>query len=77
MHKWQRKTANEIGDGLGPDQDKDGMFDTYFMIASNQNEPEQGVDAFAELRSPFFKSTEHPVECFSFWFYFGVSFFFS
>ena len=44
------------------------------MIAANENENGEGADEYAELRSPFFKSTEHPVECFSFWFYFGVRF---
>ena len=44
------------------------------MIAVNENEAGPTDDTAAELRSPFFKTTEHPVECFSFWFYFGVSY---
>ena len=54
--------------------DKGGKGDTFFMIAANENENGEGADEYAELRSPFFKSIEHPVECFSFWFYFGVRF---
>ena len=76
LHKWKRKTADEIGETPGPDQDKDGKADTYFMIAVNENEAGASDDTAAELRSPFFKTDEHPYECFSFWFYFGVSIFF-
>ena len=69
---WERKTANGIGDGLGPDEDLEGNKDKFFMIASKSKD--SGTDnQVAMLRSPLFESKDHPIECFSFWYYFGVS----
>jgi hypothetical protein len=48
--------------------------DKRFMMASDQVGGSEGMaGARTELKSPIFKGNEHPLECFSFWFYFGVS----
>ena len=40
------------------------------MIASNAIAgPADPKNVFAKLESPFFKASQHPVECISFWFY--------
>ena len=67
---WQRKTAKEIGDGLGPDADLEGNSEKFFMIAT-KNKEEGTNNNFAKLKSPLFESKDHPIECFSFWYYFG------
>ena len=43
------------------------------MIVSNKLEgATSDLVAVSELKSPYFLSTEHPVECFSFYFIFGI-----
>ena len=69
---WQRKTAKEIGDGLGPDADLEGNKEKFFMIAT-KNKDDGTNNNVAKLKSPLFESQDHPIECFSFWYYFGVS----
>ena len=54
----------------GPDTTFDGDLANHFAIAGNIGD--SADEGFASLKSPFFESFEHPVECFSFWFYFGV-----
>ena len=47
---------------------------TYFMIASNIDDGGEHPEiAVANLKSPAFKTSQHPLECFAFWFYFSVS----
>ena len=79
IHRWERHTATELQEQNrpGPIGDLGGDPSTYFMIASNSNDDggEHPEIAVANLKSPLFKSTEHSLECFAFWFYFGVSYF--
>lgn len=42
------------------------------MIASFLSSSAKETESFASLKSPFFDSTQHPNECFSFWFEFGA-----
>ena len=56
----------------GPDQDYVGDKKGRFMIASIYRDNATVENEFAWLRSPLYKSSEHPVECFNFWFNFGV-----
>ena len=70
--KFQRHTADQIGDKPGPNNDYQGKTDKFFMIASQEVEA-GNPNTIARFRSPKFKKDEHPVECFSFWFNFGVS----
>jgi hypothetical protein len=45
----------------------------HYMIVSNKLEgATSDLVAISELKSPYFLSTEHPVECFSFYFIFGI-----
>ncbi len=45
------------------------------MLASDFAGGAEGLStAVTQLKSPLFKGNEHFLECFSFWFYFGVSF---
>ena len=71
-HKWERKTVEELSgeSRAGPDTTFDGDLANHFAIAGNIGD--SADEGFASLKSPFFESFEHPVECFSFWFYFGV-----
>lgn len=55
---------------VGPDTTFNGNLDNRFAIAGNVGDSPD--EAFASLKSPLFESFEHPQECFSFWFYFGV-----
>ena len=72
-HKWLRRTGNEIADEPGPDADFQGNNEKYFLIATNNGKTDDVESSEADLRSPYLNSTEHPYECFSFWFQFGVS----
>ena len=71
-HKWERKTVEELSgeNRIGPDTTFNGNLDNRFVIAGNIGDSTD--EAFASLKSPNFESFEHPQECFSFWFYFGV-----
>lgn len=58
----------------GPSGDFENVAKTHFMIASNALAGTEGPqNAVTKLESPYFSALEHPAECFSFWFYFGVS----
>ena len=76
-YKWQRNTEDElISNNIpGPlNGDYHDEKNKYFMIASDFV---AGQDSFEGaktiLKSPDFLVEEHPIECFNFWFYFGVS----
>ena len=44
----------------------------HFAIVSNNIDGKTSDEfSISELKSPYFLSTEHPVECFSFYFIFG------
>ena len=68
---FQRHTAEQVGDNPGPDVDYQGKVDKMFMIASLDREASV-KNEIARFRSPEFISSEHPVECFHFWFNFGM-----
>ena len=43
------------------------------MIASDHMAGDESTgNARTELKSPLFEGNQHPLECFSFWFTFGV-----
>ena len=77
LYKWKRKTVNALNNGHLPAPAGDYLNDKtkFFMYAGDkiagENSTENGV--ITVLKSPEFKVEEHPIECFSFWFYFGVS----
>ena len=75
IHKWERMSADQLmaENRPGPNADNFGKTDTYFMLASNfQQDGNEGPEiVVASLKSPWIKVSEHPVECFAFWFYFG------
>ena len=70
---WTQCTAFGLQeeDIPGPDGDYQDLKDKRFIMASDHAGGKAG--ARTELKSPVFKGNEHPLECFSFWFYFGVS----
>ena len=68
---FQRHNAIQIGDKPGPNNDYQGKDDKFFMIASQEKDA-GNQNQIARFRSPKFKKDEHPVECFSFWFNFGL-----
>ena len=70
---FERKTAEELNseERPGPAEGLNGIKDDHFLIAGNLEDSQEG--SLAGIQSPFFKSKEHPVECFWFWFYFSVS----
>ena len=71
--KWTRKSAEELEGLPAPSGDYENNAKPHFMIASNalagSEAPQKAV---TKLESPYFSGLQHPVECFSFWFYFGV-----
>ena len=74
---FHRHSANQLEhfNMTGPDQDYQGETTGRFMIASIDRDNaavESLEDDRAGLRSPIYNSSEHPVECFNFWFNFGV-----
>ena len=75
-YKWARVTSKWLLESNipGPEVDYQNQNNRNFMFASDHVAGEEGTsDARTELKSPLFKGNEHPLECFSFWFYFGVS----
>lgn len=71
--KWTRKSAEELEGLPGPSGDFENDAKTHFMIASNAVAGTEGPpNAVTKLESPYFSGLQHPAECFSFWFYFGV-----
>ena len=73
---FERKTAEELAEESrpGPDVGLNGVKNDHFLIAGNLEDSQEG--SVAAMQSPYFQSKEHPVECFWFWFYFSVSWFF-
>ena len=76
-YKWDRKTEDQlVADNIpGPlNGDYHDEKNKFFMIASDFV---AGQDSFEGaktiIKSPDFLVEEHPIECFNFWFYFGVS----
>ena len=71
---FHRHSANQLENSnmTGPDQDYMGDKKGRFMIASIYRDNATVENEFAWLRSPLYKSSEHPIECFNFWFNFGV-----
>ena len=76
LYKWQRKTINSLVNNEFPGPDTNLNDESqYFVYAgfkiAGPNSTGDGVTAV--LASPDFLVEEHPLECFHFWFYFGVS----
>ena len=71
---FHRHSANQLENSnmTGPDQDYQGEKKGRFMIASIDRDNSTIENEIAWLRSPIYNSSEHPVECFNFWFNFGV-----
>ena len=71
---FQRHSAQQLENSNmpGPVQDYQGEKNKRFMIASIDRADFNVENEIARFRSPIFKSSEHPVECFNFWFNFGV-----
>ena len=78
LYKWRRRSTNQLSnnDLPGPESDYMGEKETFFLYAGDKiaGTNSTGTGLSATLRSPDFLVEEHPLECFSFWFYFGVSF---
>ena len=72
-YRFERINANQVGDNPGPNVDYEGKNDKYFMLASGTRDDVDNDNQLARFRSPEFDRDKHPVECFSFWFNFGVS----
>ena len=75
LYKWVRKTIENLGNNDYPrpdvninDQSEYFVYAGYKMAGSNSTDK-----ATAVMASPNFLVEEHPLECFHFWFYFGVS----
>lgn len=68
-----RATSEELSNQgiVGPDLDYMGVKSGHFMLATDELKGHEEF-AMAEMKSPYFKSSEHPKECLSFWFYFNI-----
>lgn len=74
-YSWNRDTAELLENESvpGPPNDHNEERSKYFMIASDYRAGPLAIDgAESFLESQVFLGREHPVECFSFFFYFGV-----
>ena len=77
LYKFSRKKSEQLGnqDLPGPDGSVNAE-SIWFMYAGHKMAGINSTNGVtATLKSPDFVIEEHPLECFSFWFYFGVSFF--
>lgn len=75
MYQWFHYTSELLeGSSIpGPPSDHSGKKDTFYMMASDYTGADsKPADATTTLLSPNLIGSEHPVECFGFWFYFGV-----
>ena len=74
-YRWYRKsigalTTNELpGPGVDVNDNSKSFAYTGYKIAGSDS-----TGTKATLASPEFLVEEHPIECFHFWFYFGVSY---
>ena len=75
LYKWQRKSISSLGndDFPGPDGNVNTESEKFMYAGHKLAGVNSTEGAFATLKSPDFVIEEHPLECFSFWFYFGVS----
>ena len=76
-YMWTRQSVNNLNNGNLPGPPGDYLNDqaTMFLYAGDKHAGENstGNAVMTVLKSPEFLVEEHPIECFSFWFYFGVS----
>ena len=73
LYKWTRKTIKVLNDNDIPSP-TDNINGDYFVYAGYKMAGTNSTDgATATLASPDFLVEEHPLECFHFWFNFGVS----
>ena len=72
--KWERYNAQNLeNEGIpGPMGDLNDAKDKNFMIASEAKAGDVAAGSKTWLRSANFKVKEHPLECLSFFFQFGV-----
>jgi hypothetical protein len=74
---WTRQSVNNLNNANLPGPPGDYLNDqaTMFLYAGDKHAGENstGNAVMTVLTSPEFLVEEHPIECFSFWFYFGVS----
>ena len=72
---WFRNTSDALQEAgiLGPLTDFTNEKNTFFIMTSNYQAQEVLPGKKAKLTSPYFLGKDHQNECFSFWFYFGVS----
>ena len=76
LYMWKRYNSKELEENSipGPSGDYADLKDRYYMIASDLLAGNEGLQgAVTQLKSPLFNAGEHPLECFAFWFFFGVS----
>ena len=76
-YMWTRQSVNNLNNANLPGPPGDYLNDqaTMFLYAGDKHAGENstGNAVMTVLTSPEFLVEEHPIECFSFWFYFGVS----
>lgn len=73
-YSFIRKSAASLEENGVPGPPHDPLYskEKLFAIASNMLPPDSPVEATADLISPYLKGSEHPHNCFSFWFFFGA-----
>ena len=74
--KWTRGTSKSFQEENvpSPEASYDNEAEGHFIIASNIIAEQSEENTETDIISPIFKSSEHPVECFAFYYNFGVSF---
>ena len=76
QYGFDRHTASDLESSTipGPPYDAFESKDGTFVIASNMISKDAPKNAIGKLFSPYLLGTQHPVECFSFYVYFSVSY---
>ena len=76
QYGFDRHTASDLESGTipGPPYDAFESKDGTFVIASNMISKDAAKNTIGKLFSPYLLGTQHPVECFSFYVYFSVSY---
>ena len=75
LYKWQRETVMILvnNEYPGPDTTINEQSQYFAYVGAKIAGPDSTDGVTTLLASPDFLVEEHPLECFHFWFYFGVS----
>ena len=73
-YKWIRRTSDQLANNNipGPESDLNEEKDKFFLMASDKLGGDSPIGSTTQILSPDFKTSEHELECFTFWYQFDV-----